>query len=340
MPLIKSLDLPGGMGQHFFFDAGNGDCVAFFWFADAPDRVPGISSPEAIPGIGEIVSAVSTMNHLAFHVPAEKFDEYRQRLKDKGVRVGPVLNHDESEAQVSPTVHPGVYVRSFYFHDPDGITLEFACWTKEFTEDDTRRRRRPRRTADRRVPAGRSAAMRDGVVSDAQIAAMSAAERRELITRLERPIGELVTESGFVRMRRVRLVLMAGAIVGLIPWIVYLSITLPDRYIANNWTATWVGFDILLLLFMASTAVLGLLRRQLLILTAFTTGVLLVCDAWFDVMTAAPADRWLSVLTAILGELPLAAVLITGALRILRLTASRLYVLDPGMPLWRIPLLP
>ena len=101
MPLIKSLDLPGGMGQHFFFDAGNGDCVAFFWFADAPDRVPGISSPEAIPGIGDIVSAVSTMNHLAFHVPAEKFDEYRQRLKDKGVRVGPVLNHDESEAQVS-----------------------------------------------------------------------------------------------------------------------------------------------------------------------------------------------------------------------------------------------
>lgn len=182
--------------------------------------------------------------------------------------------------------------------------------------------------------------MPDGVVSDAQIAAMSAAERRELITRLERPIGELVTESTFVRMRRVRLVLMAGAIVGLIPWIVYLSITLPDRYIANNWTATWVGFDVLLLLFMASTAVLGLLRRQLLILTAFTTGVLLVCDAWFDVMTAAPADRWLSVLTATLGELPLAAVLITGALRILRLTATRLYVLDPGMPLWRIPLLP
>jgi hypothetical protein len=182
--------------------------------------------------------------------------------------------------------------------------------------------------------------MSDGVVSDAQIAAMSAAERRELITRLERPIGDLVTESTFVRMRRVRLVLMAGAIVGLVPWIVYLSITLPDRYIANNWIATWVGFDTLLLLFMASTAVLGLLRRQLLILAAFTTGVLLVCDAWFDVMTAAPADRWLSVLTATLGELPLAAVLITGALRILRLTATRVYALDPGMPLWRIPLLP
>ena len=91
MPLIKSLDLPGGAGQHFFFDAGNGDCVAFFWFADAPDRVPGLSSPAAIPGIGEITSAVSTMNHLAFHVPAEKFDEYRQRLKAKGVRVGQLV---------------------------------------------------------------------------------------------------------------------------------------------------------------------------------------------------------------------------------------------------------
>jgi hypothetical protein len=182
--------------------------------------------------------------------------------------------------------------------------------------------------------------MPDGGVSDAQIAAMSAAERRELITRLERPLAELLPDSVLARVRRVRLVLMAGAIIGLIPWIIYLAITLPDKYIAHNWTATWVGFDILLLVFMAATAVLGLLRRQLLVLTAFTTGILLVCDAWFDVMTAAPADRWLSILTAAVGELPLSVILITGALRILRLTATRLYVLDAGMPLWRIPLLP
>jgi hypothetical protein len=182
--------------------------------------------------------------------------------------------------------------------------------------------------------------MPDGGVSDAQIAAMSSAERRELITRLERPIGELLSSSVLARVRRVRLVLMVGAIIGLIPWTIYLAITLPDKYIAHNWPATWVGFDLLLLLFMFATAVLGLLRRQLLVLTAFTTGILLVCDAWFDVMTAAPADRWLSILTAAVGELPLSVILITGALRILRLTATRLYVLDAGMPLWRIPLLP
>jgi hypothetical protein len=179
-----------------------------------------------------------------------------------------------------------------------------------------------------------------GPLSDAAIAALSAAERRELISRLERPLADLLPASELARLRRVRLVLMIGAIVGLIPWTVYLAITLPDKYIAHNWPATWVGFDILILIFMGVTAVLGLLRRQLLVLTAFTTGILLICDAWFDVMTAAPVDRWLSVLTAVLGELPLAIILITGALRILRLTATRLYVLDPGMPLWRIPLLP
>ena len=182
--------------------------------------------------------------------------------------------------------------------------------------------------------------MPDGGLSDAQIAAMSAHERRELISRLERPLGELLPASELARLRRVRLVLMVGAIIGLTPWNVYLAITLPDKYIAHNWPTTWVGFDILILMFMAATALLGVLRRQLLVLTAFTTGILLICDAWFDVMTAAPADRWLSVLTAVVGELPLAVLLITGALRILRLTATRLYVLDPGKPLWRIPLLP
>ncbi len=153
MPLIKSLDLPGGMGQHFFFDAGNGDCVAFFWFTGAPDGQPGETTPRALPGVGDIVTAVGSMNHIAFHVPAEKFDDYRQRLKDKGVRVGPVLNHDNSPSQAAPTVHPGVYVRSFYFTDPDGILLEFACWTKEFVEGEaitvpkTAADRRPRSTA-------------------------------------------------------------------------------------------------------------------------------------------------------------------------------------------------
>jgi hypothetical protein len=50
--------------------------------------------------------------------------------------------------QVSATLHPGVYVRSFYFLDPDGVTLEFACWVKEFGAGDTQAV--PRTAADRR----------------------------------------------------------------------------------------------------------------------------------------------------------------------------------------------
>jgi hypothetical protein len=180
----------------------------------------------------------------------------------------------------------------------------------------------------------------EGPVSDADIAAMSAIERRDLIQRLERPLGELMPAATLSRARRIRLVLMVGATVGLIPWIGYLVLTLPEKYVAHNWTATWVGFDVLLLGFLAATAVLALLRRQLLILAAFTTGVLLIGDAWFDIMTASPADRWPSVLIAVVAELPLALVLISGALRILRLTVTRLYLLDPGMPLWRVPMLP
>jgi catechol 2,3-dioxygenase-like lactoylglutathione lyase family enzyme len=43
LKLIKTIALPGG-GQHFFFDIGNGDALAFFWFPSAPQAAPGIAS--------------------------------------------------------------------------------------------------------------------------------------------------------------------------------------------------------------------------------------------------------------------------------------------------------
>ena len=130
MRLIKTIDLPAGSGQHFFFDMGAGNALAFFWFPDVPDAVPGVSAPVTVPGLGEWTSAVGSMNHVAFNVPEEKFLEYRAKLKTKGVRVSPILDHDDSELGVAGELHPGVYVRSFYFQDPDGIMLEFACWRR------------------------------------------------------------------------------------------------------------------------------------------------------------------------------------------------------------------
>lgn len=137
MPLVKTIDLPGGHGQHFFFDIGNGDSLAFFWFPNAPEAVPGVSAPAGLPGGGDIASAHGSMNHIAFNIPAEKFDECVDKLRAKGVKLGPVLNHDNSPSQVSADVTDDVFVRSVYFWDPDGVMLEFASWThKGFTERD------------------------------------------------------------------------------------------------------------------------------------------------------------------------------------------------------------
>ncbi|MCW2663064.1 MAG: hypothetical protein JWP83_4216 [Mycobacterium sp.] len=182
--------------------------------------------------------------------------------------------------------------------------------------------------------------MTDGILSDAQIAALTPEQRRDLISRLERPLSDVIDPVLLSRIRRIRLGLMIGGSIAMVPWLGYLSMTLPANYVAHNWTATWVVFDILLVVFMLATALLGYLRRQLVVLAAFTAGVLLVCDAWFDLMTAGPDDVWISVVTALGIEVPLAILLIRGAVRIMRLTMMRLWLLDPRMRLWHLPLFP
>ena len=133
MPLIKTIDLPKGMGQHFFFDIGNGDSLAFFWFPDAPKAQPGVAAAGHLPGAAgkSIASAHGSMNHVAFNVPAEKIDAYYERLIAKGVKATKVISHDDSEWQASLTITPTTFVRSIYFFDPDGICLEFAAWTRQ-----------------------------------------------------------------------------------------------------------------------------------------------------------------------------------------------------------------
>ncbi len=150
MKLVKTLELPGG-GQHFFLDMGNGrDGIAFFWFPDAPEGSPGITHQH------NGVTAIGTMNHLAFDFAPERFDEYRQKLKAKGIKVTPVINHCDSldgghKVDYDPATDGGdVFVRSMYFKDPDGITLEFACWTRPFRPDDVKH---PAQTARAPAPA-------------------------------------------------------------------------------------------------------------------------------------------------------------------------------------------
>lgn len=136
MPLVKTIDLPKGWGQHFFFDIGNGDHLAFFYFKGGPAAAPGIASPVGLPGEADVTTANGSMNHVAFNVPPDKLDEYQRKLTDAGIECTPVVNHDESPTQMSPGVTPSTYVRSVYFFDPDGILLEFAAWTRPMNESD------------------------------------------------------------------------------------------------------------------------------------------------------------------------------------------------------------
>ena len=136
MPLVKTVELGGGLGQHFFFDAGGNNQLAFFWFPHGPGGAPGIAMPADRPDRGGIHSAHGSMNHLAFNVDCETIDSLVPCLRDAGIDCSEVVNHDESEWGVSPDLHEGVFVRSIYFQDPDGIILEFAAWTRHLGPED------------------------------------------------------------------------------------------------------------------------------------------------------------------------------------------------------------
>ena len=136
MPLVKTVELPGG-GQHFFFDCGGGNLVAFFWWADGPPAAPGVASVKKFPYDSK--TAVGSMNHLAFHMAEDELEAALGRLEAAGVPYTPaVVNHDDSAMGMSRDLHPGVFVRSVYFTDPNGIMLEFAALTKEFGPEDIR----------------------------------------------------------------------------------------------------------------------------------------------------------------------------------------------------------
>jgi hypothetical protein len=181
--------------------------------------------------------------------------------------------------------------------------------------------------------------MTETILTDLQIAGLTPEQRRDLITRLELPVSEVENPEVLARMRRIRLGLVVGGLLVMIPWVGYLGMTLPQKYVAHNWPVTWIGFDILLMSFMLATAVFGYLRRFVLLLAGFTTGVLMICDAWFDLLTAKPEDAWLSEITSLLVEVPMAFLLMGGALRVLRLSLTRLLV-DPEIRLWNVPLFP
>ena len=96
--------------------------------------------------------------------------------------------------------------------------------------------------------------------------------------------------------------------VALVPWILYLTFTLPSRHVTFHYDLAWVGFDIALFASFAATAWAALRRSHWLVAFAAVTGTMLCCDAWFDVVTSHAGDDLIEAITeAAVAELPLAA---------------------------------
>src|SRR5207244_8941812 len=73
---------------------------------------------------------------------------------------------------------------------------------------------------------------------------------------------------------------------GLVPWTLWLTISLPSRHVTVRYDLAWVGFDIALAAAFGATAWAAIRRPQWLVAFAAVTGTMLVCDAWFDVVTS------------------------------------------------------
>jgi hypothetical protein len=96
---------------------------------------------------------------------------------------------------------------------------------------------------------------------------------------------------------------------GLLPWTLWLTFTLPSRHVTEHYDVAWVVFDCALFCAFAATAWCTVKASEWLVPFAAVTGTMLVCDAWFDVVTSIGTDDSLvAILEAILAELPLAAV--------------------------------
>jgi catechol 2,3-dioxygenase-like lactoylglutathione lyase family enzyme len=110
----------GGQIRHIFFDTGRDQLLAFM----EAKGVPGVSSSYDA-GITRGLGVPSAFYHFAFEAGSEAgLDEKRNELIAKGIEVTDVVDHD--------------WAKSIYFKDPNGLQLEFCCFTRNLNADDAR----------------------------------------------------------------------------------------------------------------------------------------------------------------------------------------------------------
>ena len=188
------------------------------------------------------------------------------------------------------------------------------------------------------------------MINETDLREMSPGERRKLARSLaayDYPRG--LRGMYLARGRRLGALVSIVACAVLAGWIIVLLLTLHRSFHAQHWKGAWVGFDLILLAAFAATGWAFWRGRQVVIAFLIVTGTLLCCDAWFDVfLDLGSTDIWVSVTTAVVAELPVAALMFDAARRLIRLSAlvtmSVSGELSPGeaeaLPsVWKIPLL-
>ncbi len=172
---------------------------------------------------------------------------------------------------------------------------------------------------------------------------LSSSERSEVLRRLRQESnvsGVPHREVGSHRHWIARF--LALCCVVLIPWTVGLGLTLPRDYLVGNWPLAWVGFDVVLLGCLAVTAWALWRQRQIAVPMAMVTAALLLCDAWFDIVTAHTGRCLIvSIATAAMVELPIAALLGLTSIRLFRVSVigtRDAEAMAELPPLWRTPL--
>jgi hypothetical protein len=98
-------------------------------------------------------------------------------------------------------------------------------------------------------------------------------------------------------------------VIGIIPWIVFLALTLPGNQRTDDYDVAWVGFDSAMCLVLAALAFCAVQRKPATELVAAVAATMLVVDAWFDIVTTRAGNQLMfAVLSAVFAELPLAII--------------------------------
>jgi len=140
-------------------------------------------------------------------------------------------------------------------------------------------------------------------------------------SRLSQPVGSAPAWA---------IALLAAASVALVPWSVALTTQLPAHQLVHHWDVAWAGFDVGMAIVLAATVGAALRGSSWLAGLAMGAAAMLVCDAWFDVVTSANAvDFWVALGSATAIELPLALVCVVVSRRALDASRTTRAVDDP-----------